>query len=201
MRYWKGRQTDDGSVHCMGNGRLAVYEQGPDIIQLFGPPYSSNSYIKLNIIENGDIEAESERKAGTAIWSHKIYKGKRMIGEITDFVDADTACMARKLGLAEQVDFLLVYDEKINVLDNKERFKDYEISAGLLSFAEAGMFIYNRYPNPHRAYHQFIATGNLSSVENNSHNQFKISCGPGKVLFLLSEVRLTRSVLKTPKAF
>jgi len=185
----------------MGNGRLAVYEQGPDIIQLFGPPYSSNSYIKLNIIENGDIEAESERKAGTAIWSHKIYKGKRMIGEITDFVDADTACMARKLGLAEQVDFLLVYDEKINVLDNKERFKDYEISAGLLSFAEAGMFIYNRYPNPHRAYHQFIATGNLSSVENNSHNQFKISCGPGKVLFLLSEVRLTRSVLKTPKAF
>jgi len=48
MRIWKGRKKDSGSIHCLGNGSYCVYKQGPDIIQLFGPPYSAPSLFSLN---------------------------------------------------------------------------------------------------------------------------------------------------------
>ena len=42
---------NDGGIHCIGNGMLAAYGQGPNMIQVFGPPYSSPSYMKLNLCD------------------------------------------------------------------------------------------------------------------------------------------------------
>lgn len=38
MRPWQGRKNDDGAVHSLGNGLMCVYQQGPDVIQLFWSP-------------------------------------------------------------------------------------------------------------------------------------------------------------------
>ena len=46
MRTWKNSGQDDGSLHCLGNGRLCVYEQGPNLVQVFGPPYSGTAFFK-----------------------------------------------------------------------------------------------------------------------------------------------------------
>lgn len=39
-RIWQGGADDDGSVHVLGNGQFCAYGQGPNVIQLVGPPYS-----------------------------------------------------------------------------------------------------------------------------------------------------------------
>ncbi|HHV96678.1 MAG TPA: hypothetical protein GXX37_09450 [Clostridiaceae bacterium] len=63
MRHWN-ILNNDGSIHCLGNGKLTVYEQCPDIIQVFGSPYSSPSFMKMNLINANDdnLEVKSERK-------------------------------------------------------------------------------------------------------------------------------------------
>jgi hypothetical protein len=45
-RIWNSAGPDDGSVHCLGNGELMAYEQGPNIIQIFGPPYAAPQHSK-----------------------------------------------------------------------------------------------------------------------------------------------------------
>ena len=34
-RTWTASGPDDGSVHCLGNGQMCVYEEGPNITQIF----------------------------------------------------------------------------------------------------------------------------------------------------------------------
>jgi hypothetical protein len=70
----------------MGNGRLVVYGRGPEILQCFGPPYSSASSIRVALAEPRALEARSEREPGTAVWSHELLIGGASMGRITDFV-------------------------------------------------------------------------------------------------------------------
>ena len=65
MRLWSNRDKDDGSIIPIGNGVLLVYEQGPDIINVFGPPYSAPSSLQLKMIDEkrpleGKIEARKK---------------------------------------------------------------------------------------------------------------------------------------------
>ena len=41
-----------------------------DIIQLFGPPYSSPSVLQL--LMNSNVSVSSQREFGTAIWTHHL---------------------------------------------------------------------------------------------------------------------------------
>jgi len=62
-RNWSNKKADDGSLHCLGNSQLCVYEQGPDITQVFGPPYSAPSIMRIVLTSESLIESESSREA------------------------------------------------------------------------------------------------------------------------------------------
>lgn len=49
-------QQNSYSIHGTGNGQILAYHHGPDIIQLFGPPYSSPSL--CNVTVTGDPAVE-----------------------------------------------------------------------------------------------------------------------------------------------
>ena len=85
MRIWKSSSEDDGSVHCLGNGRLCAYEQGPNLIQVFGPPYSSPTFYSFALAVDAGFEVRSERQAGTAIWTHQLFADGQPVGEMVDF--------------------------------------------------------------------------------------------------------------------
>ena len=70
-----GGQPDTGSVHCLGNGRLCAYGQGPDLIQVFGPPYSAPSLGSIRLAVPGEVTVISRREPGCAIWTHSVYAG------------------------------------------------------------------------------------------------------------------------------
>ena len=59
---------NDGGIHCIGNGMLAAYGQGPNMIQVFGPPYSSPSYMKLNLCDKSGLEVISRREPQLVKW-------------------------------------------------------------------------------------------------------------------------------------
>ena len=48
-RMWKSAGPDDGSIEALGNGEMMAYEQGPDVIQVFGPPYVSPTALSIRL--------------------------------------------------------------------------------------------------------------------------------------------------------
>ena len=179
MRHWNNYQVDDGSVHCIGNGRIAAYEQGPNIIQIFGPPYSSPSFMQVLMCNDCNIETKTERETGTAIWRHEVYKAGAYIGEFTDFVDSELACIVRKISLMESIELEMKLEKDIKIIDNTQRFKQFDIKAGLLVYAEAGIYIYGKYPSPKQICHQLIVKGNIDLQLNEDLHRAVVKCNRG----------------------
>ena len=62
-RVWSNQDQDDGSIIPIGNGVLLVYEQGPNIIHVFGPPYSAPSSFQLLMNdEKSNLKVKSRRE-------------------------------------------------------------------------------------------------------------------------------------------
>ncbi len=84
-------QTNVNSVHAIGNGKILVYEKGPQIFQILSYPLSANSFGELTV-ENIDC-CVSKRIDGTDIFKHKIGDDTLMC----DLADSDTDCFVRQI--------------------------------------------------------------------------------------------------------
>jgi hypothetical protein len=60
------------ALHSIGNGKKIAYGEGADIIQVFGPLYSSPSWLSATFDPDG-IKTNSVREPGTAVWKHILY--------------------------------------------------------------------------------------------------------------------------------
>ena len=97
--------ADKGDVHSIGNGEMLIYHIGPDIINFYGPPYSSASFLRMNIGRGNNIKTVSERNYGTAIWTHKIFADGCQTGQITDYILPDRNIYIRKFKLDTPIKF------------------------------------------------------------------------------------------------
>jgi len=202
MRYWNNKIEDDGSVHCIGNGKIAAYEQGPDIIQVFGPPYSSPSFLKLEITDDRNIAVNSERETGSAIWNHSISIDGEKCGSFIDFADSKLDCIIRKISLTQSLEMKVAINEGIVITENTTRFAFFDIEGGILSRAEPGTYIYWKYPTREQTCQQIILKGNISFCREN--NVVKISCHKGESFIIIAGgpsytecIKNTESLLNT----
>lgn len=85
-----------GAVHALGTGRILVYGQGPEWMQMLGAPYSCPSIASLRFSDAEEICAVSERTAGASDWVHTISKKPPMRSTRIDCgVFHDIACRDR----------------------------------------------------------------------------------------------------------
>lgn len=181
MREWYGRKNDDGSIHSLGNGRMCCYEQGPDVIQLFGPPYSSPSLFKI-IFSNDNYKVESEREAGTAVWRHTVVKDKERVGEMTDFVSSEIECFARRISCEEAIAMSFETVDSVVITENSKLYEDKGFSKSYLLYSPAGGFIYNDYPFPKKIYYQILATGDMKvEIVKNGKIEMKATRGVSEI--------------------
>ena len=148
IRLWKAGAADDGSIHCLGNGRLIVYALGPHLIRIFGPPYSTPSIGDLRLIAPEDIEVRSTREPRAAVWRHVIRSGEREIAELIDFVAADRPCFLRRVTSTVPLTFRFQPARGIQVAGD-----------GTLVRTPAGVPIYMDYPLPKPVFHRLAAKG------------------------------------------
>ncbi len=179
MRTWKNIGNEDKSVHCLGNGRMAAYGMGPDIIQVFGPPYSSASFVKLVVAEESLVETRSEREPGAAIWRHEILSGGKSIGRIVDFVDAEIPALVRRIEVSQAVRLHLEIDAGIETVVNGERFASLGASAGILAGSQRGARVFSHYPSPIRFWHQVALSGAIGLENREPGRTWTVACSPG----------------------
>ena len=97
-RSWRAfPDNDDGSIHAMGNGRMLVYGQGPDLVHVWGPPYTSPELLSLRVAGPQTLESVSSRERTGPIWHHRLMDGGTDVGEITDVVDCQLPCLVRRI--------------------------------------------------------------------------------------------------------
>lgn len=179
-------------VHCLANGDYCVYEEGIDIFQVFGPPYSSPSLFSAKLL-SPDIDVETTRENGSAVYVHKLYKNGKSIGTITDFVCSRLACFCRLSELSEPVSFsfsvgnpVSISNDRISITDYPRFITEYGVNNSIQVYALPGVFVYQTYPSPFGITHQAMSKGaaNLTTLKEHK-NEYLLEFGKGQGMLYL----------------
>jgi hypothetical protein len=175
-RTWAGRENDSGAVHVLGNGRLCVYEQGPDIIQVFGPPYSATTIGRIEL-EGEGLSCFSRRIQGTGIWKHEIVRDGKLIATLADFVEPWIDCFSRVIYAAETVTFVFSPEPDLR-LANYSRANQIENFSLLIETPIGKPLVpFGRYPLPFAIFNQLTLEGEAKATR--SEKGVRVVCAPG----------------------
>ena len=177
MRLWSNRLEDGGAVHALGNGAICAYGCGPDIMQVFGPPYSTPNFFSLRIDEAGETACTSARRAGAAIWDHALTRGGEALGMMTDAADAHLPVFLRRCRLSRPLALRLAAESGIACLDNGTRYANCALAA--LAEMHPGRFVFAMLPTTRHAYMQVLVRGN-ATVTRDDGGAYRIVLAPGE---------------------
>jgi hypothetical protein len=207
-RVWSNKGEDDGAIFPIGNGNMLVYEQGPNIDHLFGPPYSAPSYLQMFVNEKErTIRVESKREKNTAIWHHNIYNGSNLIGQMTDYILPEKDVFFRDVDMKENLGFKVTVHSEINGYSMKNYFSyvNNEPVASVLLSIPMGSTFFVRNPIPEELSMFIVATGNID-ISDPVKGEFNINFKPGKGRLIISggkaypeTVENAELVLKNPE--
>ncbi len=173
-------QKSTGALHCLGNGQYCVYQDGVEVKSVFGPTYSSPSYLQLNL-KDKNITVLSTRLSGSDIWKHTLKLNGEKIAEITDFVDSELPVFVRSIDAFKSftLDLEILKDLHIDVTDNSFDYSG-EAASALLVHKDRGLPIYGVYEHPYEQFHQIILRNKVSLQKNTETGSFDINIGIGQ---------------------
>ena len=176
MRIWSGRDDDHGSIAFLGNGNMGVYEQGPDVNQVVGPPYSAPCFVRMPMQTVAKVQ--SERSPGTAIWTHSV-AAETGSATMTDFVDADVNCFVRRIEGSMPLRFAVLTDPDIRRAEMPGRYPGAKWCT--FFFCERGRPVFNLYPSPLRHYVMLTVSGDVEVRRTDAGYELTIGPGAGEI--------------------
>ncbi len=185
-RDWDPDESD-GSVHCLGNGRLCVYGQGPDVIQIFGPPYSTTNIGRISLEQEG-ATCQSRRVIGTAIWEHRVMQEGHAVAVMTDFVDSERPCFIRHIETTVPMEFVFHTESGLRCAANTTMMKNAGAKDGFLIETPIGKpsVPFGNYPIPFAFFHQVAWKGEMEAVPNSSRESMGFRFSPGQSTLYVS---------------
>ncbi len=184
-RIWNSNEKDEGSIHSLGNGKMCVYERGPDVMTVYSSPYSTPAFYQLQLSADSPLQARSFGEHGTAIWRHRLFADGKSVGELTDYVDAEIPCFVRYIKAEKKLTLQLRLEKYVRVIDNSDRWRSKGPSAGLLLVVPPGTMIYQTYVYPRILYNQVLCQGASSLQKTSDPCIYKVVCEKGVSQILL----------------
>jgi hypothetical protein len=173
-------RTQEPAIHSMGNGKMCVYGQGPDIITVYPSPYSTPSLYRMMYAPERPVECQSDRESGTAIWTHKLSLDGEEVAVIRDFVDAELPVFIRRIRVNREIRFRLVLNPALQVLGQRQ--PKGSGPGEMLLMANAGTIIYQKYVYPRPLFHKISWRGPLSlEPSSGQKDEYILTCRPGEV--------------------
>ncbi len=185
-RDWAPNEIN-GSVHCLGNGRLCVYGQGPDVIQIFGSPYSTTNIGRISLKQDG-VTCQSRRVTGTAIWEHRIFSEGAPIAVMTDFVDNEHPCFVRRVETTVPLEFVFYPESGLRIAGNAAMMQKAGAKDGFLIETPIGKpsVPFGLYPIPFAFFHQFAWQGEVDAVSNQAGDGTVFKFSPGQSILYVT---------------
>ena len=162
MVVYKKDSADNHSSFCIGNGLVAAYYHYGNIRQMFGPVYSTPSVFSLTFCE--DLEFESQRRDGSAIWDTFVYKNGRKIGTITDFAHSTEPVLYRVMEWEEETELQISSDFSANPID-----ACLGGTQGLLTCVPEGSTVFSLCKTDREFYCALLSCGNVQQEGNILH--------------------------------
>jgi len=163
---WK--KNDDGAIHALGNGRFLVYGRGNDIVEVYGPPYSSPSMLqgKWTLSDGKEPGYESCRDKGTNRWRHKyLNEAGREVAIAEAFVASEQPVYLCRLQADEPLRLELTFGEDYECYPGSEDLASAEASVkSILVKAPDTARIY-RYPMGEETFLAAISWGEETRIE------------------------------------
>ena len=147
------------AVHAVGNGKIIVYAQGPNLINLFGPPYSSPNILTIETLPDEEFTNKITRELGTAIWNHCLSAAGSDILEFAEFAHPEFPAYFRIFNCYKSTSF------KIQSSSQSKFIKCGSLSGAWLLITPAGGKIFH-YPTTLTSFHWIIPSGNCKITKN-----------------------------------
>ena len=186
-RTWSNKGTDDGSIFPIGNGEILVYEKGPNIDYVFGPPYSAPSSPQIFLEDaKRTLKVESKREKNTAIWHHNVYMDDALIAQMVDYIIPDKGVFIREMDVKKELTFKVIAP-LVNTLPLKNYFsylKNVKANVVLIKTLKGTTFFCN---DPISEEHSMfiVTTGNIE-VPDSINGNYYLKIKPGKSRLILS---------------
>ena len=185
-----GENHREQGVHALGNGAMCVYGKGVDVLQIFGPPYSSPSMLGIQAIDSS-YRIESSRIPETAVWKHRIITSSGDEAELTDFISNEGCSFVRHVETSFPVRFRVgvctedryaPYAQDVTVKADGRLKKRYgRVTSGYRVSIASGVPFYSNYKAPKGYEYQIITTGAMSLVSDpNDPKQFILEVRSGE---------------------
>lgn len=87
---------NDATVYMAGNGRMAAAYQQGNLVQLFGPPYSSPSILQV-CLQSDTTCSSLQRLKKSGVWRTELKNGSLAVACMTDFVHPTLNCVVRHI--------------------------------------------------------------------------------------------------------
>ena len=142
-------RENPGAVHALGTGRILVYGQGPEWMQMIGAPYSCPSVFSLRFPDTEEIFCVSERTEGASDWKHSMTvrqehrNNREELGEFLDTACREEHVILRRWRLYRPVTVYLLSDYPID--DVSALFAEGSAAVFSVSVPENAP-VYNDYP-------------------------------------------------------
>ena len=148
-------QKNNYSIHACGNGKVLTYHHNADLIQFFGPVYSSPSVGTIKVTDNrgNDLkDVQLEREPYTCIYSYRLNDCT-----LEDFCFFDEPVFVRDVK-GTDINHSITLHDYIKVKDvsfkyGKSNTKVFEL------MLEAGTYIFFSYPLDQPLYSNLVFTG------------------------------------------
>ncbi len=202
-RVWKSTGPDDGSVAALGDGKLIAYEQGPDVIQVFGPPYASPTALSIRLESSAPMESRSSREPGAAIWRHNLLENSSPAGSMLDFVDSESPVFVREIQASVPLRLRIHFHNQAELVQNGERYRARGAAGGMLIELPSGVPIFMNYLTHIPAQYQIVWTGKVEARQDSSTDEILTFASGRSMLAVVSGdeypdiVRDTESLLSS----
>ena len=158
-------------IHAIGNGGLCVYGQGADILQLFGPPYSSPGFFTMNL--QGDYRVDLQREPRTAVWHSLITDDGAEVARQTDFVTVGSDGFVRRIHAQRPFSYRIAvrmedryapYEELITVREDMSAAELKNANRRYRIGIAPGVPFYSSYKAPSGYLYEVFTTGSATLV-------------------------------------
>lgn len=145
MRHTKVERSN--AVYCVGNGKACFYGRDTEIIQAFGPDYSTPISFKAEPVFGDYSEFETKRIANTDTWQNFLYKDGKCVATVTDFAATDRAAVYRRFDSEIELKFKIVFDNVKNAFAVPKQITDSEADCYMGDIREGTLYYVYAFDN------------------------------------------------------
>ncbi len=179
MTKWsKKNGLNKEAIHSIGNGQLISYLSGPEITQIFGPPYSVPSFMQLQLCDD-ECVVEYKRKRNKAIWKYNFVLDDQVFAEMTDFTTAKFPCFVRKIESQKEIRFLIIPENSVEMTVNINLINADNLEADLGAKMASGTYVFMNYPVVNPNFYQLLLKGQLELIPGPERDNYYVCLKPG----------------------